>query len=188
MYKFFFKFIFDFIFASIFLIILTIPFIVIALFIKFDSKGPVFFKQERIGKNLKNFRIFKFRTMVSNAEKIGGFSTKLNDDRITKVGEFLRKTSIDELPQLINILLGHMSFIGPRPDVPAQKINYTEKEILQRHKVLPGITGLAQSRNRHYLTIKNRKTYDLFYSRYISIILDIKIIYWTIKILKRGSY
>ena len=126
--------------------------------------------------------------MVSNAEKIGGYSTQINDNRITKIGKILRKTSIDELPQVINILIGNMSFIGPRPDVPEQKVNYTEEEFVKRHKILPGITGLAQCRNRHNNTNSSRKKYDLFYNRKVSLVLDVKIILWTLKVLKKGSY
>lgn len=178
----------DFIAALILLIILILPFMIIAIFIKTDSKGPVFYRQNRIGKNCNIFKIFKFRTMVSNADQIGGYSTSMNDSRITKVGAFLRKTSLDELPQILNILLGDMSLIGPRPDVPAQKVNYSEEEWINRHSVLPGITGLAQSRNRHNVTNSGRKKYDIFYNKKISLCLDLKIILWTLKVLKKGSY
>ena len=119
MYKNIFKRIIDFITAGILLIILAIPFLILAIIIKLDSEGNVFYRQTRIGKNGKPFKIFKFRTMVSNADQIGGYSTSKNDSRITKIGAFLRKTSLDELPQILNILLGDMSLIGPRPDVPA---------------------------------------------------------------------
>jgi lipopolysaccharide/colanic/teichoic acid biosynthesis glycosyltransferase len=188
MYKNIFKRLIDFISALILLVILIIPFMIIALFIKLDSKGDIFYRQVRIGKNGEPFKIFKFRTMVSNADQIGGYSTSKNDSRITKIGSFLRKTSLDELPQIINILLGDMSLIGPRPDVPAQKDNYTEVEFIQRHQVLPGITGLAQCRNRHNLTNSGRKKYDIFYNKKICFLLDIKIILWTLKVLKKGSY
>ena len=174
--------------ASILLVVLAIPFIIIAIIIRLDSSGNVFYRQTRIGKDGKTFKIFKFRTMVSNADQIGGYSTSQNDSRITKIGAFLRKTSLDELPQILNILLGNMSLIGPRPDVPAQKINYTEEEFMKRHQVLPGITGLAQCRNRHHLTNSSRKKYDIFYNKKVSFILDVKIILWTIKVLRKGSY
>lgn len=188
MYKIFFKRFIDFISALILFIILIIPFMFIALFIKLDSKGDIFYRQVRIGKNGEPFKIFKFRTMVSNADQIGGYSTSKDDSRITKIGSFLRKTSLDELPQIINILLGDMSLIGPRPDVPAQKDNYTEEEFIKRHQVLPGITGLAQCRNRHNLTNSGRKKYDIFYNKKVSFLLDVKIILWTLKVLKKGSY
>ena len=188
MYKSFLKKLIDFISALILLILLAIPFLIIAIIIKLDSKGNVFYRQTRIGKNGKPFKIFKFRTMVSNADQIGGYSTSQNDSRITKIGALLRKTSLDELPQILNILLGDMSLIGPRPDVPAQKENYTEEEFIKRHQVLPGITGLAQCRNRHNLTNSGRKKYDIFYNKKISFILDVKIVLWTLKVLKKGSY
>ena len=174
--------------ALIILLILIVPFIVIAILIKLDSKGSVFYRQVRVGLNCKEFKIFKFRTMVSNADQIGGYSTIKNDSRITKTGKFLRKTSLDELPQVINVIIGDMSFIGPRPDVPDQKKNYTKNEWIKRHQVLPGITGLAQCRNRHGTTNSSRKKYDLFYNRKVSFCLDIKIVLWTLKVLRKGSY
>jgi len=188
MYKLFFKRLIDFIASFILFILLLMPFIIIAILIKLDSKGSVFYRQVRIGQNSKEFKIFKFRTMVSNADQIGGYSTSKNDNRITKIGQFLRKTSLDELPQVINVILGDMSLIGPRPDVPAQKINYIEKEWIKRHYVRPGITGLAQCRNRHNITNSARKKYDIFYNRKVNLILDIKIVFWTLKVLKKGSY
>lgn len=138
----FFKRCFD-IFASLFgLLFLAIPFVFIAIAIKTSSKGPVYFRQERVGKNGKLFRIFKFRTMVSDAESKGMQITVGADSRITKVGKFLRKTKIDELPQLINVLLGQMSFVGPRPEVPHYVELYTD---YQRNvlRIKPGITELA---------------------------------------------
>jgi len=187
-YKNILKKIIDVVSSLILLSILIVPFIVIAILIKLDSKGGVFYRQVRIGKNCKYFKIFKFRTMVSDADKIGGYSTAQNDSRITKIGAFLRRTSIDELPQILNILLGDMSLIGPRPDVLDQESNYTKDEFIKRHQVLPGITGLAQCRNRHNVTNSGRKKYDIFYNRKVSLILDIKIILWTLKVLKKGSY
>ncbi len=188
MYKLFFKRLIDFIASFILFVFLLIPFFIIAILIKLDSKGNIFYRQVRIGQNCKEFKIFKFRTMVSDADQIGGYSTLKNDNRITKIGQFLRKTSLDELPQVINVILGDMSLIGPRPDVPAQKINYTENEWIKRHYVRPGITGLAQCRNRHNITNSGRKKYDIFYNRKVNLILDIKIVFWTLKVLKKGSY
>ena len=188
MYKNIIKKIIDIIGALVLLSLCIVPYVVIAIFIKLDSKGSVFYRQVRIGKGTKEFRIFKFRTMVSDADKIGGYSTQVGDSRITKVGQFLRSTSLDEIPQFINVLVCDMSFIGPRPDVPAQKKNYTEEEWISRHQVLPGITGLAQCRNRHNITNSSRKRYDIFYNRKVSLMLDIKIVLWTLKVLKKGSY
>lgn len=188
MYKHIFKRLFDIIIALFLITLLIVPFFIISIFIIIDSKGSVFYKQTRIGRKMKHFQIFKFRTMVNNADQIGGYSTQINDKRITKIGKFLRKTSIDELPQLINILFGEMSFIGPRPDVPQQKINYSPIEFENRHRVLPGLTGLAQSKCRHNISVKQRKTYDIYYNKNVSFFLDIKIIGWTINILKKESY
>lgn len=179
---------FDFILSFILLIILIIPFIIISILIKIDSKGNIFYRQVRVGKNCKEFKIYKFRTMVSNADQIGGYSTQANDSRITKVGRLLRKTSLDELPQVLNVLNGDMSLIGPRPDVPAQIVNYSSLEWTSRHGVRPGITGLAQSLNRHYLTNSSRKRLDIFYNKKISFFLDICIVFWTLKVLRKGSF
>ena len=188
MYQHFFKRLIDFAAALVLLSILILPAIIIAILIKLDSEGSVFYRQTRIGKRTKEFKIFKFRTMVSGSGKLGGYRTNAQDSRITKAGSFLRKTSLDELPQILNILLGEMSLIGPRPDVPQQKKNYTEEEFIKRHRVLPGITGLAQCRNRHGTTNESRKKYDIFYTNKISFILDMKIVLWTLITLKKGSY
>lgn len=170
------------------LFLLFIPGVVIAILIKVDSSGSVFYRQQRIGRNGRLFSIYKFRTMVANAEKIGSFSTAVNDSRITKVGAFLRKTSLDELPQIINIIFGEMSFIGPRPDVPQQRDLYSKFEFAQRHQVLPGITGLAQCLNRHNATLQERKQSDIFYANNVSFALDVKILVLTIKTVLKGSY
>ena len=138
----FFKRMFDIVMSSIGLIFCIIPFFFIAIAIRCTSKGPVYFRQVRVGKNGKEFRIFKFRTMVVDAEKKGKQITVGNDSRITGIGKFLRKTKMDELPQLINVLLGQMSFVGPRPEVPKYVAMYNdyERNIL---RIKPGITELA---------------------------------------------
>lgn len=124
------------------LLVLALPFCMVAIIIKLTSKGPVYFRQERVGKNGKTFRIYKFRTMTVNAEAQGMQITVGADRRITKIGQILRKTKIDELPQLINVLKGEMSFVGPRPEVPRYVELYSDyqKNIL---KIKPGITELA---------------------------------------------
>lgn len=175
MYKYFKRFI-DFFIAVILLIIAFIPMLIISIAIKLDSKGPVFFKQERTGKDGKTFILYKFRTMVSDND-VHDFS---KGDKHTKVGTFLRKTSLDELGQLINIFKGEMSFIGPRPWITDYYEFMNEK---QRHRcdVTPGITGLAQVKGRNNITIIEKINYDLEYVKNFSLKEDIKIIFLTIK-------
>lgn len=139
--------IFDFICSTLGLIILSPFLIIIAIRIKTDSDGPIFFRQIRVGEKNKEFEILKFRTMVVNAEKLGRQITVGNDSRITKIGAFLRKYKLDELPQLINVFKGDMSLVGPRPEVPryVKLYNDKQKKVLQ---VKPGITDLASIRYR----------------------------------------
>lgn len=133
---------FDIVFSLAGIVILALLFLIVAILIKLDSKGPVFFRGERVGKDGKLFKIYKFRTMVVDAGKLGGSSTPDDDPRITKAGRFIRKYKIDELPQLINVLKGEMSLVGPRPEVEEYVKLYSEEEkaILS---VLPGITDYA---------------------------------------------
>lgn len=141
--------------------------------------GPVFYRQQRTGQHGQTFTIFKFRSMVVNADKIGGYSTLDGDPRITRIGQFLRKTSLDELPQLINVLRGDMSIVGPRPDVPAQRAFYTDEEFAKRNSVRPGITGLAQVEKRSAASIEARKMLDLEYIERHNLGLDIQISFRT---------
>lgn len=143
----FFKRLFDILVSAAGLLILALPLILIAIVIKATSEGPVFFRQERIGKDGVPFKIFKFRSMVVNAEAIGMLITVGEDPRITKIGHFIRKTKVDELPQLINVLNGTMSFVGPRPEVARYVALYDErqKNVL---KIRPGITDLASIKYR----------------------------------------
>jgi lipopolysaccharide/colanic/teichoic acid biosynthesis glycosyltransferase len=148
-----------------------------------DSSGGVIYKQERLGKDGNLFYIFKFRTMVSNAENIGsGLFTDGNDDRITRIGRLLRKFSLDELPQFLNILLGDMSLIGPRPPVPYHPYDY--ENYPRRYKVRflhrPGISGWAQIHGRTNLSWTDRLEYDVYYHNHFSFMLDMKIIFRTI--------
>jgi len=170
------------------LILLFPVFLVVSIVIKVDG-GPVLFKQTRVGKNGMNFSIYKFRSMVVNAEKLGGYSTSKGDNRITKVGVFIRKTSLDEIPQLINVLKGDMSLVGPRPDVPAQKKEYTEEQWSLRNTVLPGITGLAQATLRSKATWQQRYDLDIEYIERSSFPYDLWIIILTVKqvLLKGGN-
>ena len=167
---------FDILFSLIGLIIFFIPMVIIGVLIKLDSKGPVFFKQIRTGKDGREFYLYKFRSMTVDND-VHDFSKK---DQHTKVGNFLRKTSLDELGQMINILKGDMSWIGPRPWITDYYENMNEA---QRHRcdVLPGITGLAQALGRNNISIFEKINYDLEYVKNISFKEDIKIIFLTIK-------
>lgn len=178
----------DVVLATIALIVASPVMLLVMLWIRQDSPGPAFYRQTRIGQGGREFKILKFRSMVTNADRIGGYSTQQGDLRITSVGRFIRKTSLDELPQLINVLLGDMSVVGPRPDVPAQREQYTESEWHQRHVVRPGITGLAQATLRSQATPAQRKELDLHYAAHLSTGLDFKIILMTVRqVLTKGG-
>lgn len=166
----------DLVMAVLLLIIFLIPMLIIAVLIKLDSKGPVLFKQKRTGLKGKVFNLYKFRSMVTDND-VHDFS---KGDQHTKVGNILRKTSLDELPQIINILKGEMSFIGPRPWITDYYDNMNEK---QRHRndVLPGITGLAQAKGRNNISINEKINYDLEYVENYSFRQDVKIVFLTIK-------
>ena len=162
-------------------LVLLLPILVIAaLAICIDSGLPIFFKQTRVGVGGCLFGMYKFRSMRRDAEATGTYYTQDNDERITKVGQFIRRTSIDELPQLINVLLGDMSLVGPRPDVPAQRELYSTDEWQQRCSVRPGITGLAQALIRSVGTHQDRLALDLRYTREHNAWLDIKIMWLTV--------
>lgn len=171
----FFKRFFDIIVSLIGIIILGIFLIIISIIIKCTSEGPVFFKQIRVGQSGKEFKIFKFRTMVVNAESLGTQITIGKDKRITKIGHFLRKYKIDELPQLFNVFIGEMSFVGPRPEVPkyVAMYNETQRKVLS---VRPGITDLASIRYRNENEILGRaKNTDEAEDMYINEIMPDKL-------------
>lgn len=176
------KFMFDRLLAIFGLIVASPLMLLIAIAIKLDSKGPVFFKQERTGKNGKNFTLCKFRTMVKDND-VHDFSKA---DEHTRVGKILRKTSLDELPQLYAIAIGKMSFIGPRPWIPDYYENMNDA---QRHRcdVRPGLTGLAQAMGRNSIGIIEKINYDLEYIKNYSLTQDIRIIFLTIKMVFTGS-
>lgn len=155
-----------------------------ALAIAFETGLPVLFRQTRVGLHGREFGMFKFRSMVKNAASIGPYFTTCNDPRITRVGRFIRRTSIDELPQLINVLNGDMSLVGPRPDVLEQRNLYTAADWAQRCSVRPGITGLAQALYRSESTMAQRLEADLRYTRERSLWLDLKICWWTLRRLR----
>lgn len=175
--------IFDFIIATIALIVFS-PFLLItAILIKLDSKGPVFFKQERLGKNGVPFKIWKFRSMCVGAEKKGtGVYSYKGDARITKVGKIIRATSIDELPQLVNILIGDMALIGPRPALTYHPWPYEQYTEHQKHMfdVLPGVTGWAQVNGRKEVPWPERIELNVWYAKNMSLWLDLKIFFMTI--------
>jgi len=164
------------------LIILSPFLILIAIAIKLDSEGPVLFIQTRAGKDGKPFRVYKFRTMVKNAEEKGpGYFVEKNDSRITRVGSFLRKYSLDELPQLINVLKGEMSLVGPRPTLMYQVEEYDDYQ-WRRLEVKPGITGWAQVNGRNELTWPEKIKHDVWYVDNRSFWLDLKIIFMTFRV------
>lgn len=156
----------DTIVAGIALIILSPLLLILAIAVKVDSEGPAIFKQERIGKDFKTYKMYKFRSMVVNAQNMGtGVYSFAGDPRITRVGRFLRKTSLDELPQLWNIVKGDMAFVGPRSPVAGHFPEYTElnEAYKRRFTVLPGMTGLAQVTGRNELAWDEKVKYDNIY-------------------------
>jgi lipopolysaccharide/colanic/teichoic acid biosynthesis glycosyltransferase len=176
-------------------LVLFLPgFIILAVLIKLESpKDPVFFKQLRVGKNEKLFYVYKFRSMVSGAEKLldhlldqnevsGAMFKMKNDPRVTRIGRFIRKTSIDEVPQLLNVLIGNMSLVGPRPPLPREVSEYTPYE-MQRLIVIPGCTGLWQISGRSNVGFHEMVELDLIYIQRRSIFIDLQIIYKTIGVL-----
>jgi lipopolysaccharide/colanic/teichoic acid biosynthesis glycosyltransferase len=148
--------------------------------IALESGMPVLFRQARLGLGGRKFAMYKFRSMMRNAASIGPWHTAAGDPRITRVGRFIRRTSIDELPQLLNVLKGDMSLVGPRPDVPAQRSLYSDDDWAVRCSVRPGITGLAQALLRSDATPAQRLALDLRYAREHSLWLDLRILGWTL--------
>lgn len=181
-YRDFFKRVFDIVFSLILVIVLAIPMLIIALLIKFASpKEPVLFKQIRVGKNNIPFTIFKFRSMNKNAPHQMATENFENPEAyITAVGKVIRKTSLDELPQLFNVLKGDMSIIGPRPLIKSEKKVIMMRSKNGASKVLPGITGLAQVHGRDEITDENKAAYDGEYALNISLLLDLSIFIKTI--------
>lgn len=169
------------------LLLLLPVFLIISILVMLDGGSP-FYTQKRIGRHNKPFQMIKFRSMIKNAENLGGYSTTTNDKRITKVGKYIRRTSVDEIPQLINVLKGDMSLIGPRPNVLEQKKLYKEDDWNLRHSIRPGITGLAQSTLRSSATEDQRLALDLEYVQKQNFKLDLMIIWQTIKqIIRKGG-
>lgn len=177
--------------ASTLGLIIGVPIIIIfGILVKLEDGGPIFYKQERLGKNNKKFYIYKIRSMKIDAEKIGGAQWAEKDDpRITKIGKFIRKTRIDEIPQLFNILNGEMSLIGPRPERPELTYKFEEEipGFINRLKIKPGLTGLAQVNGGYEISPEEKLRWDLIYIKTQSFIVDIKIILKTIKVVITGD-
>ncbi|KPN80434.1 Bacterial sugar transferase [Apilactobacillus kunkeei] len=180
--------------ASLFALLITLPLtLVVSLCIYLDDRGPIFYTQERIGKDGKPFRIYKFRSMCQNADakkkelteqnEVNGAMFKMsNDPRVTRVGCFIRRHSIDELPQLINVLLGNMTVVGPRPPLPEEVDQYSQHD-KERLKVKPGCTGLWQVSGRNSLDFDEMVELDIDYIEHASLLLDMKICFKTVWIM-----
>ena len=150
---------------------------IVAICIKIEDRGPIIYKSKRMGKGCKVFNTYKFRSMKHNREELK--SNLSHEEMVTKVGKVIRKTSLDELPQLFNILKGEMSFIGPRPWIPEYYEWFTDEQ-KRRSNVLPGISGLAQVKGRNGINIFKKIEYDLYYVDHISFFLDVKLVFETI--------
>lgn len=190
----------DIVLSSIGLLLLSPILIIVAIAIKIDSRGPIIFKQDRVGKDGKIFSMYKFRSMVVNAEELkqqlqsqnemsGPMFKIKNDPRITKIGRFIRKTSIDELPQLLNVIKGDMSLVGPRPPLPSEVAEYSDYD-KQRLYVTPGCTGLWQATERNEVGFNEMVQLDIQYIQRASFMFDLWIIWKTVKIIIKpnGSY
>lgn len=176
---------FDILISAVLLFFLWPILVIIYILVKINLGGPVFFLQERIGKDNKTFKIIKFRTMKDAKDKDGN---DLPDfERVTKLGSFLRTASLDELPELINVIKGEMSLVGPRPLLTQYLSVYNEEQI-RRHEVLPGVTGWAQINGRNSLTWNEKFNLDIWYVDNRSFLLDLKILFLTVyKVLKRDG-
>jgi lipopolysaccharide/colanic/teichoic acid biosynthesis glycosyltransferase len=168
--------VFDILVSAVLLVVTAPLLIAAAVAVAAESGLPVLFRQTRVGLGGREFTIYKFRSMVKNAASAGPYYTAAGDARITRVGAFLRRSSIDELPQLLNVLRGDMSLVGPRPDLPAQRALYKPADWQARCSVRPGITGLSQALLRSQATPQERLELDLRYAREASLALDLKIL------------
>ena len=178
MYKIFFKRFLDIIISSIFILCFWWLYIIIAILVKLKLGSPILFKQDRPGQNEKIFKMYKFRTMTDAKDGLGILLP--DSERLTSFGTFLRSTSLDEIPELWNVLKGEMSLVGPRPLMPKYLAYYTEEE-KKRHNVRPGVTGWAQVNGRNSLTWEDKFRYDLEYVNSVSFWFDLKIVFITIK-------
>lgn len=178
MYRKFFKRFLDFVLSFLALVLLSPVFLIVAILVRVKLGSPVIFKQKRPGKNEKIFTLYKFRTMTDERDENGELLP--NDKRMTQFGRVLRKTSIDELPELFNIFKGDMSFIGPRP-LRVEYLELYSEEQKHRHDVRPGLTGWAQINGRNKISWKQKFEYDVYYVNHLSLWLDIKVFFLTIK-------
>jgi lipopolysaccharide/colanic/teichoic acid biosynthesis glycosyltransferase len=188
---FIFKRLFDIFLASIGLILSLPLWLIITIAIKLEDGGPIFYSQERVGKDGKIFRILKFRSMIPDAEKdTGAVWASENDPRVTKVGRILRATAMDELPQLLSILKGDMSFVGPRPERPELVEEFTKKfpDFKKRFVVKPGLTGIAQIYGQYDTPPQHKLKYDLLYIKKQSFLLDLKLILLSFYITLKGKW
>lgn len=173
---------------SLIVLIVFLPiWISVAILIKVTSEGPFFFLQDRPGQHRKIFKVYKFRTMKPGSEKmIKGQEVMNDDDRVTSIGKILRRTKIDEIPQVLNVLKGEMSLVGPRPERIASLEEYDD-EISKRLNMKPGMTGLAQVNGNIHLDLQDRYKHDVYYVEHYSLWLDIKIIYRTVGVVLFGE-
>jgi lipopolysaccharide/colanic/teichoic acid biosynthesis glycosyltransferase len=176
----------DVVLATIALLIVGLPLAVVALIIRIETHGHPIYRQRRVGRDGVPFELYKLRTMVSGAETMGlGLAVDEGDDRITRIGAWLRRYSVDELPNLLNVLAGEMSLVGPRPTVQVQVDRYTERQ-RGRLSVRPGITGWAQINGRASLPWHERIELDLWYVEHVSLALDVRILWRTLKMVLTG--
>jgi lipopolysaccharide/colanic/teichoic acid biosynthesis glycosyltransferase len=177
----------DILIAALALLVLS-PFLLVAVIaIKLGSRGPVLYRQRRVGLGGREFEMLKLRTMVEGSDPVGVGTVVMRDDpRVTRVGRFLRRTSLDEVPNLVNVLRGEMAIVGPRPTIPAQVLDYTPRQH-RRHEVLPGITGWAQVQGRAGIPWEDRIELDVAYVEHRSLALDLRILARTAWLVVRGQ-
>lgn len=192
MYKNFFKRLIDILLSLVATPFVLLVIIIMAPFIYFEDKGPVFYNATRRGKNGKNFKMFKLRSMYVNSPDLknpdGSTFNSDKDPRVTKIGRIMRKTSIDELPQILNVLIGDMSFIGPRPTLAITPYDQLPEHRKKRLQVRPGITGYAQAYYRNSITQEEKFKHDCYYVDNVSFLLDVKILFKTVlSVLKREN-
>ena len=188
MYEHFFKRIIDLVLSLFALPFLLLIFIPVAIAIKLDDGGPVFYKSPRVGKHFRKFGMYKFRSMIVDApdwrNEDGGTYNSADDQRVTRVGKFLRETSLDETPQILNIIKGDMSIIGPRPG-DWESVDTYEEDEKDKCKVVPGLTGYCQAYNRNNASVREKRLKDAWYANNVSFALDVKIFFKTLSTLLR---